>query len=409
MVQSAVSNRSTHRSSGGPGGYTAPRPFRVDVSDEKLRDIYQRVAAYRHFPPPEGEGDDWSYGINSRWLEALCGYWLHEYDWRETERVLNRYPQFVAEIDGINTHYIHIRGEQTLPRPLLLLHGWPGSHFEFWKLADALAFPSRTGGSPEDGFDLVIPSLPGYGFSGPTTRPVGMRRSAEIINRLMVEVLGHTEYMVQGGDWGAVVGAWLGINHSAHCRALHVNLIGLRPVFGDSGAVGEEEEAIVSAMMFRERPYLAYAVQQGTRPQTLAISLMDSPVGTAAWIIDKFYNWSELGAGGIDQVYSRDELLTNVMIYLVNDTIASSLWSYRGMAEERIPFSSGVYCATPTALAKFPFEHVGATPPRTWVERYFNIVRWTEFDCGGHFAALEQPLLLLEDVRAFGKEAFPLR
>jgi microsomal epoxide hydrolase len=384
----------------------APTPFRVDVPDARLAEIRERVARYRHFPAPVDEGDAWRYGINSRWLKRLCDHWLDGFDWRAAEAELNRYPQYRVEIDGIGIHYVEIRGEGARRRPLLLLHGWPGSHFEFWKIAERLAFPSRHGGSAEDAFDLVIPSLPGYGFSGPAPRPIGMRTAARLLDTLMVETLGHARYMVQGGDWGAVVAAWLGADHAASCAAVHVNLIGLRPAPGDDGAASEEERVAIRAMMDRERPELAYAVQQSTRPQTLAIGLMDSPVGTAAWILDKFHDWSDLNGGSIEDVYTLDELLTNVMIYLVTDTICTSLWSYRGMAEERVPFDQ-VYCASPTAVAHYPYERVGGTPPRSWVERYYNVVRWTDLDRGGHFAALEQPDSLLEDVTAFARDAFP--
>lgn len=384
-----------------------PTPFRVEVPDAKLADIRERVQRYRPFPAPVDEGDDWRYGINSRWLERLRDHWLNRFDWRAAEAELNRYPQYRVEIDGVSLHYAEVRGEGAR-RPLLLLHGWPGSHYEFWKIADRLAFPSRHGGSTEDAFDLIIASLPGYGFSGPTPRPLGMRSGARLLNSLMVDVLGHDRYMVQGGDWGSVAAAWLGIDHSVHCVAVHVNMIGLRPSPGNDGAATEDEREALRAIADRERPELAYAVQQSTRPQTLAIGLMDSPVGTAAWIIDKFHDWSDLGGGSIEDVYSLDELLVNVMIYLVNDTICTSLWSYRGMVEERVPFGPDVYCASPTAVARYPYERVGATPPRSWVERYYNVVRWTDADRGGHFAALEHPDSLLADVTAFARDVFPV-
>lgn len=384
-----------------------PRPFAIDVPEEKLGWIRDRVAAYSHFSPPEGEGDDWPCGVNSAFLKRFCDHWLDGFDWRTVEADLNRYPQFLVEIEGIRLHYVKLRGEAEIPRPLLLLHGWPGSHFEFWKIAERLAFPSRFGGSAEDAFDLIIPSLPGYGFSGPTPRPIGMRTAARLFDTLMTDIEGHSSYMVQGGDWGAVVAAYLGIGHANSCCAVHVNLVGLRPAPHDDGAVGAEEKTAIAAIMDRERPRLAYAMQHSTRPQTLAVALSDSPVGTAAWILDKFHDWSDLDGRALDDVYSLDDLLTNIMIYLVTDTIPTSLWSYLGMAQERMPLEEGVFCAASTAIARFPFEWVGGTPPRSWVERFYNVQRWTEFAEGGHFAALEQPDALVQDVVEFGREAFP--
>jgi pimeloyl-ACP methyl ester carboxylesterase len=388
-----------------------PVPFRIDVPAETLDRIRARVVRYRHFPAPDDDPDGWSYGVSASWLAGLCRYWTDGYDWRAAEADLNRYPQYLVELDGIRLHYVVVRGESTVPRPLLLLHGWPGSHLEFWKIADRLAFPSHHGGRACDAYDLVIASLPGFGFSGPVARPVGPRTTATVMNTLMTAVLGHDRYMVQGGDLGGVVAAWLGADHSDHCAAVHVNLIGWRPTPGDDGAATDTERRALAAMFDRERPRLAYAMQQGTRPQTLALGLMDSPVGTAAWIIDRFQTWSDLGdsdGGGkdIDAVFTQDDLLTNVMIYLVNGTFASSIWAYRGINAERAVLSAGPYCASPTAVARFPFEWVGGTPPRSWVERYYNVVRWTEFDAGGHFASMERPDDLVGDVQAFGRDHF---
>lgn len=383
------------------------REYTIAVPEERLAWIRQRVAAYRPFPAPDSEGAHWAYGVNSAFLDRFCDYLLNHYDFRAHEAVLNRYPQFLVELEGINLHYVTVRGENPVRRPLLLLHGWPGSHFEFWGIIEKLAFPSRFGGSADDAFDLVIPSLPGYGFSGPTPRPIGMITAARLFDTLMTQVLGYSAYYVQGGDWGAVIASHLGALHSQSCRAVHVNLIGFRPGPGNEGAHGEAEVSAIAEIANRERGRLAYAAQQMTRPQTLAIALMDTPVGTAAWILDKFYEWSDLGGRRLDEVYRMDDLSTNVMIYLVNGTIASSIWAYRGMAEERIAFADGLYCASPTAIARFPFEWVGATPPRSWVERYYNVKRWTEFAAGGHFASLERPDDLVGDIVAFGRQAFP--
>jgi pimeloyl-ACP methyl ester carboxylesterase len=383
------------------------REFHVAIPESTIGRIMSRVAGYPYYPPPDDEGDSWNYGVNSIWMRDLCEYWTTAYDWRKTEAELNRYPQFLATVDEIDIHFVQVHGETKDTRPLLLLHGWPGSHYEFWELIDRLAFPSKHGGSSEDAFDLVIPSLPGYGFSSAPKRPIGPRTTAGLMDRLMTEILGHERYMVQGGDWGAIVGSWIGCDYSARCAAMHLNLIGWRPSIQNSGALGSEETEAIQSMIDRERPHLAYALQQSTRPQTLGLALQDSPVGTAAWILDRFHDWSDLTERSLDDVYSRDALITNVMIYLVSGSIPTSLWAYRGNAQEPALFSEGIRCVTPTAVAKFPFEHVGGTPPRSWVERYYNVVRWTDMPSGGHFAALERPDYLLEDVRAFGRDAFP--
>lgn len=385
------------------------REFHVSVPDDVIDRIIGRVKDYRYFPAPDDEGSSWAYGVNTEWLRGLCRYWTSTYDWRRAETELNRFPQYRVEIDGIDLHLVKVEGESGGRRPILLLHGWPGSHYEFLELVDRLAFPTRHGGSEDDAFDVVLPSLPGYGFSGSPKRPVGPRTTADLMNRLMVDVLGFDRYMVQGGDWGSVVGAWMGADHGDHCAALHLNMIGWRPTPADTGARGDGEEGPIRERMADERTRLAYAVQQAVHPQTLGFALHDSPVGAAAWILDRFHDWSDLTERSIDDVYSRDTLLTNVMIYLVTDHIATSLWAYRGNAEERAVFSEGIRCGTPTAVARFPFEYVASTPPRTWVERYFNVVRWTEMPSGGHFAALERPEWLLADVQAFGREAFPCR
>jgi pimeloyl-ACP methyl ester carboxylesterase len=386
----------------------ALREFRIAIPESTIEHIVDRVANYPHFPPPDDERDSWNYGVNSTWLRALCDYWTTGYHWREAEAALNRHPQFLATIGDMDIHFVQILGETNGRRPLLLLHGWPGSHYEFWEIIDRLAFPSKHGGSSEDAFDLVIPSLPGYGFSGAPKRPIGPRATAGLMDKLMTDVLGYEQYMVQGGDWGAVVGSWIGCDHNARCTAMHLNLIGWRPSIQNHGAVGSEEMEAIHSIIDRERPHLAYALQQSTRPQTLALALEDSPVGTAAWILDRFHDWSDLTERSIDQVYSLDTLITNVMIYLVSGSVATSLWAYRGNALEPALFAEGIRCDTPTAIARFPFEYVGSTPPRSWVERYYNVTRWTEMPRGGHFAALESPEYFLADVREFGRDAFPV-
>lgn len=380
------------------------KPFTVSVPQSKLDAIAARVAAYPWFPAPDDEGASWSRGINSAWFRGLCDHWLKNYDWRKHEADLNRFPQFIAPVDGLDIHFVHVVGEAGGKRPLLITHGWPGSHYEFWGAIEKLAYPSRFGGDSADAFDLVIPSLPGYGFSGKPKRPVGQRETARLFNKLMTETLGYKSYLAQGGDWGSMVTSLLGLDHGASCRGIHLNMAALRP--NPAMPANEAEIAWLTNMGAAMQAEGAYFMEQSTKPQTLAHALMDSPVGTAAWILEKFHGWSDLGGhGDIEKVYTKDQLLTNVMIYLVTDSIATSVWYYRARLEENVTLAPGQRCETPTAFAHFPGEKVFSAPPRSWLERAYNLVRWSDMEDGGHFAAMERPDAFVEEVRAWAREA----
>lgn len=384
---------------------TAPRPFRIDVPDETLDRIMARVAAYRWFDPPEG--DDWAHGMSTPVLRDLAGHWLARYDWRAAEAGLNRHGHFRADMDGLDIHFVHIVGEANGTRPLLLTHGWPGSVFEFWEAIGPLAFPSRHGGKPGDAFDLVIPSLPGYGFSGKPKRLTGPRATAALWDRLMRDVLGYETYLAQGGDWGAMVTSWLGLRHGTldgkgGCRGIHLNLMGFRPA--PAALQSGEEAAWLARSGAAMQAEGAYFLQQATKPQTLALGLMDSPVGQAAWITEKFRAWSDLRGGDLWSVYTKDQILTNLMVYLVNDAFATSVWFYRAFIEEGgAALPEGVRCETPTGFASFPGERLYAAPPRTWCDRAYRIVHWSAMERGGHFAAMEVPDLFVRDVRAWAR------
>jgi pimeloyl-ACP methyl ester carboxylesterase len=376
------------------------KPFSVSVPQAKLDAIAARVAAYPWFPAPDDEGAHWSRGINGAWLRDLCGYWLKDFDWRKQEADLNRFPQFITTIDGLDIHFVHVVGEAGGKRPLLITHGWPGSHYEFWGVIEKLAFPSRFGGKSADAFDLVIPSLPGYGFSGKPKRPLGQRETARLFNKLMTETLGYKSYLAQGGDWGSLVTSMIGLDHGASCRGIHLNMMALRPT--PATPANEAEGAWLTHMGGAMQAEGAYFMEQTTKPQTLAHALMDSPVGTAAWILEKFHGWSDLGAhGDIEKVYSKDQLLTNVMIYLATDSIATSVWYYRARLEENVTLAAGQRCETPTGFAHFPGEKVFSAPPRSWAERAYNLVRWTDMPDGGHFAAMEKPDAFVGEIRAW--------
>jgi len=303
-------------------------------------------------------------------------------------------------------HFVHVVGEAGGARPLLLTHGWPGSHFEFWALIDRLAFPSLHGGDAADAFDVVIPSLPGYGFSGRPSRPIGQRATAALFDTLMTRTLGYRSYLAQGGDWGGLVTSWIGFDHGARCKAIHLNMIGFRPTPAAPQTDAERDWLMRSQIAMQAEG--AYFMEQATKPQTLAMALMDSPVGTAAWILEKFHGWSDLADGALESVYTKDQLLTNIMIYLVTDSIATSVWYYRALLEENggVGLPEGKRCETPTAFANFPGEKIYSPPPRSWAERAYNIVRWTDMTSGGHFAAMERPDEFLDDVRAWARTAW---
>lgn len=384
---------------------TAPKPFTIHVPDAKLAEIRARVEAYKWFPPPENE-KGFAYGMSTPVMQDIQRYWLEAYDWRAAEEELNRFPQYTVDIDGQAIHFVHVVGEARGKRPLLITHGWPGSVYEFWQVIGPLAFPSEYGEDPEDAFDLVIPSLPGYAFSGKPASPIGQRATAALWNRLMREVLGYDTYLAQGGDWGSLVTSWIGKNHGpgkGGCTGIHINMIGLRPTPATPQTPKEVVWLQHSQMMMQMEG--AYLMQQATKPQTLAMALMDSPMGTAAWILEKFNGWSDLSERGLFEVYTRDQLLTNVMIYLINDAIATSIWYYNALFQEggnALP--EGERCETPTAFANYPGERYIVAPPESWVNRAYNLVRWSNLPRGGHFAAMEVPDVYIADVREWARE-----
>lgn len=384
------------------------RPFRIKVETDKLDWIHDRVKAYRWFAPPDGARDDnWAFGMSTKALKEIVEYWQDGFNWARAEEELNRFPHFKTEIDGLEVHFVHLVGEANGARPLLLTHGWPGSFYEFWQVAEPLAFPSRFGGQAEDAFDLVIPSLPGYGFSGKPDKPLGQRATARLWDKLMVEELGYERYLAQGGDWGAMVTSWLGFGHGLHngqggCQAIHLNMFGLRPT--PATPQNDEEKSWLQLNGANMQAEGSYFMQQATKPQTLALGLMDSPVGQAAWILEKFHAWSDLRGGGLLDIYTRDQLLTNLMIYLVNDAFATSVLYYRAFMEEGgAALPQDQRCETPTGFAEFPGETFLSAPPRSWVERAYNITHWSEMSHGGHFAAMEAPDLFVEEVRNWAR------
>lgn len=378
-----------------------PKPFEVNWHAATVGEVLERVRAYP-WPPTPDVPDGWGYGCDGRFLKKLCDHWLEGYDWRAAVRDLNRFPQFIARVEDFDLHFLHVVGEAGGKRPLLLSHGWPGSHYEFWAAVEKLAWPSRHGRDAADAFDLVIPSLPGFGFSSKPARPIGQRATARLFNRLMTEVLGYDRYLAQGGDWGAVVTSWLGFDHGAHAHGIHLNMLAFRP---QGGPQGEAEAAWAARSAAAGQMFGAYLQLQVSKPQSVAWLGAGNPVGEAAWIVERFHDWSDLRSRPFEAVYSLDQLLTNVMIYVMTGSFTTGAWYYRGLIEEGgLGAIQGQRCETPTAFARFAgdTDYTGG-PPRSYVERAYNLTYWSEPPRGGHFAAMEEPDLFVEDVRDWAR------
>jgi pimeloyl-ACP methyl ester carboxylesterase len=373
------------------------QPFRIDVPDSVLSDLKRRLVDTRW--PDEIADSGWTYGSNLGYLKELVEYWADGFDWRAQERHLNSMPQFKAQVDRLGIHFGHIKGKGPSPFPLIMIHGWPGSFFEMYKVAGPLTDPASHGGNPTDAFDLIVPSLPGYGFSDRPSAP-GMNavRVAEVFTNLMVTELGYERFGAQGGDWGAVVCTALGGRHASHVAGIHLNMVTTRAV----GEKGEDDSEAERAWQAESKAWMrdeaAYSRVQGTKPQTLSYGLNDSPAGLAGWIVEKWRTWSDC-AGDIESVYTKDELLTNIMIYWVTQTIGSSVRFYYENSRGQPLVPEGQRVEVPTGVAVFPKEI--RRPPRKRVEQVYNVDRWTEMPRGGHFAAMEQPGLLVQDIREF--------
>jgi pimeloyl-ACP methyl ester carboxylesterase len=380
----------------------APRPFTVAVPEATLTDLRERLARARFPDEPPGAG--WRYGSDLAYVKSLAAYWRDEYDWRRWEGELNRFRQFTAPVAGIELHFIHEEGRGPNPMPLLLSHGWPGSVWEFHTILPMLTDPARFGGDPADSFTVVAPSLPGYGFSfAPGQARFGVPEIADAFASLMADVLGYRRYGAQGGDWGGFITAVLGFRQPKQLTGIHMNLLPLRRDVARPDAPTDEEKKYLEELGHFLREETGYQMIQGTKPQTLAYGLTDSPVGLAAWIVEKFRTWSDCG-GDVERCFSKDELLTNITIYWVTGAIGSSFWPYYARLHGPWPFPDGARVEVPSGYAAFPREIV--RPPRAWAEKVFNIRRWTVMPAGGHFAAMEEPQALASEIRAFFR---PLR
>ena len=376
------------------------RSFKINISNKIIKDINTKVANFPWHEMPDDGG--WNYGTNLDYMKEISNYWVNKFNWRKMEEKINKFQNFKTNIDGIDIHFIHEKGSGSNPKPLLLSHGWPGSILEFLHIIDQLTHPEKFGGKEEDAFDVVVPSLPGFGFSGRPSRPIGPRKMASIFNSLMAKVLGYKKYLAQGGDFGGAIATWLGYDFPKTCAAIHINILIVRH---PDGPQTKEEEEWEKRFKRDQKIEDGYRTQQATKPQTLSYAMMDSPVGVAAWIIEKMCGWSDIKKNDIESVYSKDTMLSNIMVYLVTKTFNTASWIYYGRREEggRLLPREGLPIKAPTAVALFPKEYL-EWAPKSYVERIYNIKRWTKMPKGGHFAALEQPDLLVKDIREFAKD-----
>jgi microsomal epoxide hydrolase len=371
----------------------AIRPFRIDVPQADLDDLRDRLARTRW--PDELPGVGWAYGAPLGYVRELADYWLNTYDWRAQEARLNRFPQFTTTIDGARVHFLHVRSPEPGAMPLVVTHGWPGSVVEFMDVIGPLSDPRSHGGDPGDAFHVVCPTIPGFGFSGPT-HDTGwdFRRVARAVGALM-ERLGYDRYGAHGGDWGAAVSRELALHDAAHVAGIHITLLltGAPPDLQD---LDEEDRRRLERLERFRREGQGYGAIQSTRPQTLAYGLTDSPAGQLAWIVEKFREWTD-SADVPEDAVDRDLLLTNVMLYWLTGTAGSSARIYYETAHAGR--GGGERSEVPTGVAVFPYEI--APPIRRLAERSHDVVHWSEFDRGGHFASMEEPDLVVGDLRDF--------
>jgi pimeloyl-ACP methyl ester carboxylesterase len=368
-------------------------PFRIEIADADLDLLRTRLRDTRW---PEAETvDDWSQGIPLSYVQELCHYWADQYDWRATEARLNRFPQFRTEVDGLDIHFLHVRSPHEDALPLVITHGWPGSIVEFHKVIEPLTDPTAHGGDAADAFHVVCPSLPGYGFSAKPSAPGwNTARTAKAWAELMAR-LGYSRYGAQGGDWGALVTTYIGQQDSEHLAGIHLNMPSVGPDRDTLDSLTEREKGAMASMQHYQDWDSGYSKQQSTRPQTLGYGLVDSPAGQCAWIVEKFWAWTDCD-GHPENVLTRDELLDNVMLYWLPATGASSARMYW----ESFRANNRDDVTVPTGCSIFPTEIF--RPSRRWAERRFKDIRyWNELDRGGHFAAFEQPATFVDEVRSF--------
>jgi pimeloyl-ACP methyl ester carboxylesterase len=386
------------------GRSTLMEQFKIAIAPEIMSDLRARLKMARW--PDQVQDSGWNYGVDLSYLKELVSYWLNDFDWKKQVEFLNQIPQFRAQIDGHTIHFACVRSKEANPLPLIITHGWPSSFFETYKIIEMLTDPKRYGGNPDDAFDVIAPSLPGFGFSDRPTIP-GFLRVDNLWRKLMTQVLGYSHFVAHGTDIGARVTSALGRFHGDVVYAIHIASVDLDWPDPLPSNLSITERAYIERVNLWEKRDGAYAEIQATRPQTLAYGLNDSPIGLAAWIVEKYREWSDCN-GDVETRFTKDELLTNITIYWVTQTINSSMRRYYEARHNTAPnpLKPGERINTPTGIAMFPGEK-DLVVPREFAERCYNIQRWTGMPKGGHFPALEEPVTLAEDIRAFFREFRP--
>lgn len=385
-----------------------PEFFRCAVPEADLADLRRRLQHPRL--PREPQQADWRYGSNTGYMADFLRHWRDAFDWRHWEARLNAWPQFRTSLTRPDTgqpqvvHFIHARGSGPSPRPLLITHGWPGSVFEFIDVIERLAHPERFGGDVRDAFTVICPSLPGYGFSLPLAEPISPRNIARLWRDLMVEQLGYPRFFAQAGDWGSIISSWLGIDHAEHVAALHLNMVPLRPPLGDGlPPPTDAERAWMKLTRQRHAAEGGYYAIQSTKPTTLGYGLSDSPAGLAGWIVEKFHG-HPAAAAARGPVFRMDAMLATIALYWFTNTAASAAWLYWAAARSGdLAMQRGDFCSPPTAFLLPPWDLVPPAPPG-WLERGYHVVRRVDLPRGGHFVAMEQPEIFVQDVTEFFRE-----
>jgi pimeloyl-ACP methyl ester carboxylesterase len=374
--------------------------FQIQIADKKLEELSSRLSKTRW--PNQLKDSDWERGMKKDYLQYLVDYWQNGYDWRSQEKELNCYSQFKSKIDGIDIHFIWEKGKGKNPTPIILTHGWPDSFLRYKKIINKLTDPARFGGDPNDSFDVIIPSLPGFGFSDkPEYNGNNNAHVAELWIKLMTEKLGYTKFAAAGGDIGSGVTRYMALNHPNLLIGIHLTDVG---IIRDLLMAPDESKLSTAEITYKKtaQQWMAqeagYISIQSTKPQTLSYGLSDSPVGTAAWILEKFRSWSDCN-GQLENSYSKDELLTNVMIYWLTNTLSSSVNMYYENTHS-LPAMGKI--EVPTGIALFAQDIL--LPPKEWTIKNLNIVQWTEMPRGGHFTAMEEPDLFVEDICKFYRQ-----
>ncbi len=375
------------------------QPYKIEILDSVLDDLKARLERTRW--PDELPGTGWDYGSNLDYVKELVEYWRTKFDWHAQEKLINSFSHFKSEVDGLNIHFIHEKGKGPNPMPLVITHGWPGTFFEMYKVIPMLSDPASHGGDPADAFDVVAPSMPGYGFSDATDkRGLSVLSISDLWAKLMSENLGYQRFAAQGGDWGARVTAKLGLSHGDKVIGIHTTSTSSPTPYQGPGTreLSEAEKAMLAQRVQWLADEGGYSHIQATKPQTLSYGLNDSPAGLAAWIVEKYRTWSDCG-GDVESRFTKDELLTTITIYWVTQSINSSTRLYYESFFQAWDLAKDEKIQVPVAIASFPREN--SVPLREWAERSFNIQQWTDMPSGGHFAALEEPDRLVEDIRKF--------